>query len=410
MGSLKKSPKDSIIEKLQSYLAHVQPEEGGWEHVLENLKTYIFSNTKENDREINVKINYFEKSIADLKERFSESLSKFQQIQMEIWLGQSYEKFGAWNKALAAYQIALQNCESGNHDLLKSETLRQIGHIHLMRNEWEDAIAAYQQCLILSQNASDQEGEAYAYSSLGIVYFEQGKFDLASSDWERGLEIAEQLEDAKISAQIYNNMGALMSSQGKWEQALTYYNKSSALFEQLGEFRGLAETYHNMGMTYADLHNWPEANSFYEKSHEIAKNIGDVRLQALVKLNRVELYISINDVYAGLAIGNQALQTFLQLGDRLGEAETYKFMGMLYTKIKRWELASTYFEQSIYLAGKYNNPLLESESYLEFGRMFKLKGDNKLAINNLNKSLEIFKKLDAKNDIQKVELELAELK
>lgn len=408
MISSNKSPRDSIVEKLQNYLSHLQPEEKGWENVLENLKAYIFGDVKENEREILFKIKYFEKSIDDLKKRFSESLSKFQQIHMEIWLGQSYEKFGAWDKAFFSYQNALQNCEPGLYDMLKSEALRQVGHIHLKRNEWEDAVDVYQQSLKLSQNTSDQQGEAYAYSSLGIVYFELGKFDQASSNWEKGLEIAEQLDEAKISAQIYNNMGALMSIQGKWQQALAYYGKSSALFEQLGEYRGLAETYHNMGMTYADLQNWPESSSFYERSYEIAKSLGDVRLQALVKLNRVELYMSINDVYAGLAIGNQALQTFLQLGDRLGEAETYKFMGALYARIKKWDLASTYFEQSIHLANKFNNPLLEGESYFEYGLMQKTRKNDKQATDNFKKSLAIFKNLDATNDIKKVEQELAE--
>jgi tetratricopeptide (TPR) repeat protein len=160
-------------------------------------------------------------------------------------------------------------------------------------------------------------------------------------------------------------------------------------------------------MTYADMKNLPESSSNFEKSHELAKGIGDVRLQALVKLNRVELYIAINDIYAGLALENQAMQTFLQLEDHLGEAETYKYMGALYSRIEKWELANTYFEQSIFLANKYKNPLLAAESHYEFGVMEKQRGDKKSAIEHLNKAMSLFQSLNAANDEAKVKEMLA---
>jgi len=401
---------NTVWNMINDYLVKARPDERGWESTFESLKSMIFKEVEEDERKIQLKVKYFEKSIEDLKKRFSSNLSNFQETNMEIWLGQSFEKFGAWDKALTSYQKAMNFCNNEDFQKnIKSETIRNIGHIHMMRSNWDEALICYEESLKLCQRDADRSGEAHAYNGMGIIYFEQGNLNESSSYWEKGLELAEKLNETKLNAQIYTNLGALMSTRGNWENALGYYTKAVTLFEQIGEHRGLAEAYHNLGMTYADMKRLPESNTYYEKSFEIAKSIGDVRLQAMVKLNRVELYMAINDTYAGLAFSNQALQTFLQLSDHLGEAETYKFLGALYTRIKKWDLASTYFDQCIYLSDKYKNPLLEAEAHLEYGLMLKQKGDNKPTTEHLNKALSLFESLNAKNDIERVKQLLSSL-
>ncbi|MBC8183145.1 tetratricopeptide repeat protein [candidate division KSB1 bacterium] len=405
-----KTMENSIWNSVNNYLIEARPDERGWEGTFESLKSMIFKSVEEDEREIQQKVKYFEKSIEDLKNRFSSNLSNFQEINMEIWLGQNFEKFGAWEKALSYYEKALNLCDDDSQDTLKSMTILNMGHIHMMRNNWDEALVSYQESLKLCQRNGDQTGEAKAYNGIGIIYFEQGAFAESSGYWEKGLELAEQLNESKLNAKLCTNLGALMSTQGNWEKALGYHNKAATLFEQIGDHRGLAETYHNMGMTYADMDRLPDSNTYYEKSFDIAKGIGDVRLQALVKLNRVELYMAINDTYAGLAFSNQALQTFLQLSDHLGEAETYKFLGALYTRLKKWDLASPYFDQSIFLANKYKNPLLEAEAHLEYGLMHKQKDDKEFAATHLNEALTIFENLKAENDIVRVKELLSSIK
>ena len=215
--------------------------------------------------------------------------------------------------------------------------------------------------------------------------------------------MAEQINETQLNAQLLNNLGALMNSMGDWEKALANYNKSVTLFEKAGEYRGMAEAYHNLGMTYADMKRWSESADYYEKSYKLAKEIGDVRLQAMVKLNRVEMYTTIKDIYFGLALCNQALQTFKQLDDHLGEAEAYKFLGMLYARVEEWDLATSFFEDAVDCANKYKNPLLEAEALYQYGIMQKSKNDREMAVDNLKKALSSFKNINAERDIEKVE-------
>lgn len=400
---------EPIFKRLNSYLARAQLVPGEMDGTLDTLKSYFSKFIEEDERDIRLKIKFFEQSALELSQRFEPGLSTEQQVNFELWLGQSFEKFGAWDKAIKNFQQALKLLDKEHNPKLKIETLRSLGHIYCNRNLWKNAIDYYQESLELSVSNGIKEGEALALNSIGAVHFERGRFVQARESWEKGLEMAEEIDNQALIAQQSNNLGILYSMQGEWKKALSYYTKSSALFETLRDYRGLAETYHNMGMAYADAKMYSEAGRWYEKSFELARDLGDVRLQALVKLNRIELYTLVNDNYAGIAFCNQALKTFLQLQDRLGEAETYKFMGILYGRIGNYELAESYFDESIHLAKKYKNPLLEAEDYFHFGVMLKEKGERHSARQFWEKALPLFEQVNARGDIDKTKKMLDEL-
>lgn len=402
--------KKYITRKVNKYLSHVKPDSQGWPGTLESLKSLIFNIEDEDNRNIQMKVKYFEQSINDLKNRFANKMSHEQEIHIEIWLGNCYEKYGIWDKASNAYDKAINLCTLDSDNELITEAYCSLGDIWLMKNRWKIALEAYQSALDIAKKNNDHIGAASTLNSMGILKFERGEFDTAFDLWQDGIQYAEKKQHKKLSAQIYNNLGALMSTQGNWNEALTNYTKCGLLFEEVGDFRGLAETYHNMAMTYADVKNWTESNKYYEKSFNLAKDIGDVRLKAMVCLNRAEIYTHINDIYVGLALCNQALRTFVELEDHLGEAETYKFMGVLYTKVKEWDLASSFFDDSLELAEKYKNPLLHSEVLFEYGRLCKITKKHQDARKYWQKSLLIFKSLKAESDIQRVKKEISNLK
>jgi len=162
-------------------------------------------------------------------------------------------------------------------------------------------------------------------------------------------------------------------------------------------------------MTYASVQRWAEAGSYYDKCYELAKEIGDIRLQATLKLNRVNLYLAINDLTYAKAFCQHALRVFAKLEDHLGEADAYKYMGMIYTKKGNWQAAEDYFTQSIAITKEYQHPLGEAEAHVEFGRMFKAKKEVESARMQLQLAQSIYQTLELKKEIAEVEKDLADL-
>ncbi|RMF56413.1 MAG: tetratricopeptide repeat protein [Calditrichaeota bacterium] len=361
------------------------------------------------EKEQKLRVSYFERTVEQLLQQCFPNLPDADRIKVQLWKGNAYETFGEWDKALAAYQQVLASGGSGEFAALKSEALVWIGHIQLMQSHARDALRAYEQSLELAKQCGDKKAEANAYHGLAYYHFEHGELGKAIAHWEKALEIAEKLNQTELIAKFTTNLGVAANVQGKWEKALAYYGESLSQVERINDWRGLAETYHNMAMTYADANRWAEAGAYYEKSYRLAKKAGDVRLQALVKLNRVELHMAIGDSRVAEALCNQALRAFVQLDDHLGEADAYKFLGMVNTQKHEWNVAKAHFEKSIQLTRRFKNPLCEAEAHFEFGRMWRKKGRPKSAVKQFEKALALFKQVSAEKEIARVKQEIASL-
>lgn len=392
-------------QKVVKWLEEIQTKNLDLNAVLEEFQTFIFRVFREKEQQ--TLLGYFEKSFELLTEHFLRDLTTEQQVQLELWKGHTYEKQGGWTQSREAFQRAVALSEQVGMDSAKAEALRWIGHIHMMQNDFKNAFQAYRQSLQAARQANDRHAEANACSGLAYYHFEQGDLAAAKSNWQEALETAETLSDARLMAQINNNLGAVANIQGHWEEALARYGESAPEFEKMGDSRGLAETYHNMAMTYADAGRWPEAGEHYEKSYQLAQTIGDIRLQATVKLNRVELYLEIGDLQMAEAMCLQSLRTYTNVSDRLGEADAYKLLGVVYSRNQKWAVAKSYFESSLKLTRKYKNPLCEAETSFEYGKMLYEKGNLKSARNYFERALQLFSKVNASKEIRKVKKQLA---
>ena len=399
---------DSYWEQIMRWLNKAHPATGGWAVLFQELQALIASLLNENN--IAPRIRYFEKAVVELLGRFAVIAGTTQEIDFQLRAGRAYENFGAWEQALAAYQRAVELSTSHRFMPQKIEALRWIGNIQSNQNKWQLAEQAYQESLQLSVQNDDATGQAQAENSLGILYFEQGEFEQAAAHWTTALELAEKMQAKNLMAVVYNDFGALANVQGQWEKALAYYGASLPQFEITGDAASMASTYHNMAMSYADKGNWMKASINYEKSYRLARQLGNVHLQALVKLNRVELYLALGDAALAEELCRQALQTYRQLQDHLGEADACKFLGIIAAKKRAWTKAKAHFEQSLALAREFNYPLGEAEARWEYGRMLKQKGAATLARAQLKQALALFRKVNASVEIEKVQNEITALK
>ena len=84
---------------------------------------------------------------------------------------------------------------------------------------------------------------------------------------------------------------------------------------------------------------------------------------------------------------------------------TYRALGMIASARKDWSKAENYFRQSVKILSRVHKFHL-AKTYLEMASMYEKKGDKKNAMEYINKSLEIFRKLNSKEDIKKAQNKL----
>jgi tetratricopeptide (TPR) repeat protein len=396
----------SFTETFKSWVAEAKVNPKRLDALLEDSRGLTEQLLEESEQASRVR--YFEQSVEQLLQSCFPTPSKSEAIGIQLWQGQSYELLGAWEKAFAAFQKAIDLCDSDALDSQKAKAHRGMGRIQMMQGGHVEALESQERSLRLYRDCGDQRGEAQAYNAIAYCHFETGSFDQATYYWAKTLELAQGLNDIQIIAQVNNNLGIVANVEGDWDKALAHYSTGLQHFEKIADTLGRGRTYHNMAKTYADSERWQEAGVCYEKSDELAKEVGDAHTRANIKLNRAELYISIGDSKLAESLCHRALQAYRRLGDHLGEADVFKLLGVIYRTRGDWLEAQPYFEKCILLTQKFKNPLCEAEAHFEYARMWRCKGNNRSAQKQYQLALNSFTQISAHKQVARVRHEMAQ--
>ena len=131
-----------------------------------------------------------------------------------------------------------------------------------------------------------------------------------------------------------------------------------------------------------------------------------MELIGVIHLNRAELAIKQDDLTTAQTCCSHALKIFGRTGDENGIAETYKFLGCIYARGKKWQQAERVFQRSIQIFEECQNLLNVAEVRYEYGLMCIEQGKKEIAKWELNRALDIFSELQANSDVQKVKAAL----
>ena len=201
-------------EKFQKWLADAKASPTRLDPLLEDSRQFTQQLLEEIDEE--KRIRYFEQAVEQLLQSCFSTLTKLQEIKIQLWKGNSYETFGAWDKASSAFQCVIDLCDSEEFSAQKAKAHRFSGHIQIRQNRYTEALASYEESLRLTVDCGDEKGEAGSYSGLAFYYLEKGMLDQATSYWQKALKLAVKMNDTKLQANCYNNFGIVANVEGNW--------------------------------------------------------------------------------------------------------------------------------------------------------------------------------------------------
>ena len=250
---------------------------------------------------------------------------------------------------------------------------------------------------------------ANIYLSQGYNNFEQGLYEQAEDYSQLAFKLATDAEDSQVIANCNNILGVMSTVQGAFDDAIKYYTQSIETYESLQDLRGLSDTYHNLALLQVDMEKWQDAGESYQRALEYAQQVCNLELMGLIQLNRAELFMKLYDYAMAQACCRHALKVFGRLDSQTRIAEAYKFMGCIHSRQQKWEDAGRLFERSIQIHNSVKDPLSVGEAQYDYGLMYSSKGDKDNAKEQLTGALEIFEKLGASSDLQKVKAALEKL-
>jgi tetratricopeptide (TPR) repeat protein/KaiC/GvpD/RAD55 family RecA-like ATPase len=282
----------------------------------------------------------------------------------------------------------------------------------LPAEENERKLDCHEKGLELARKAGDIFFVSWFSNMLAGTHFIMGNSDKA-------LTLAEQSEslDRKTS-NLWNlsistlNLGIIYHVLGDWSKGEQYLKESLSVSKKTNNIQSISNGYNMLGWSYYDKGEYAKAKEFFDEMLEFLGKRG-----AAFRIFYCQ-FPAMNDIELGEFDKARALLDELhkfaheKQNKELIAAED-ETRAMLLGAEKKWTESIELFEKSLQeyeaLGTRRWNVWLFAEILYEYARVYlerNLPGDREKAHNLLNQALEIFQKMGAKKDIEKVEAKL----
>jgi predicted ATPase len=334
--------------------------------------------------------------------------NKKRKLNIIMALGDNCYLRGEWDDALRYFHKAVVLSEGLRDEKRKAENYRNIGLIHKNRNEWEEAILYFNKGIDISEKIDEKHITADISYNLGGISDEKGEYSQAIEHYGRCMDIGINIGDTSEIADAYLGMGRLHAKKSEVTESIVAFKKAVQIFEKNQDLGELSKAYANLGATYS-LVDFDEGIKYHNKSIEIADKITDIRIKGYGFLNMAYTFIKKDELDTASGYLDKALNIFEKLGERMPITMVYANYGSIYRLKREWDIATDYYEKALKICGELDIPYNLGYVLFEYGLMHNDKGDKAEAGERLKRALDIYKNIQNKDMIKKIEKELSVL-
>jgi tetratricopeptide (TPR) repeat protein len=343
-------------------------------------------------------------------------------------------------KKLNAHEVVASSCASlgtifsFTGDMNKArEYLEKALKIALDDGYVDTALRAYQN-LALAIPAEENErslecyekgfelakkvGHVSSQSSIGLIlawrYIGMGNMNKALALVEESVALDRKAGNMTHLSQSVDGLGVVYQILGEWDKSEQCHSEASSISQGLNDWQAITFNCWTFGWLHLEKGEYVKARELLEKGCEVAEKAGGKRDQIDTSQWLVWTYIELREIEKANNLIDSLQKFALENEDKglIATADTLR--ARLLSAQKKWEKSIELFEKSlqehetldarrwdVYLFAKW--VLVEyARAYLERNQ----KDDREKASKLLNQALEIFQKMGAKKDVEKVEAKL----
>jgi tetratricopeptide (TPR) repeat protein len=194
--------------------------------------------------------------------------------------------------------------------------------------------------------------------------------------------------------------------QGEWDGAREYLEWAIPVHQERNSVAAVGACAFTLGSLEMEQKNYPEAEKLLLKSLDICRKGGNVIFELWVLPVLCELYRKMKQPEKAAGYVDRGFELLKPDQNWHGlPASIYMAKGMLATQKQEWKTATEFFEKAIHLNRQYQLPWDEAKTFYELGMMSLERdraGDRESAREKFDCALEIFERIGAKKDIEKV--------
>jgi len=354
---------------------------------------------------------------------------------------------GDYDTARSSAEKAIRLAEGLNAQDIVADSYRKLGVI-VRPTDAKRAIEYEEKALKIALDNNYPEVAVRAYNNLAL--------SLPKWKWreplEKGYELARKIGDIWYQIRIGGNLAERMIPAGNIDKALSFAEEGLALARKAGQLSNISMTLRIFGVAYLILGEWDKSKQYFEESWNIAQKSNDFQQMSnsmiawgwlylgrgeyvkaaewfeklsahleragaekdLLVLSEaswvISAYIELGEIEKAENQIDILRKSALEMADEELTAVSNTLKAMVLRAQKKLEESIKLFEKSLQqweaLGARERDPYTLARFVLfEYARVYlerDQEGDKEKAHSLLNQALEIFEKMGAKKDIERV--------
>ncbi|MEN8120864.1 MAG: tetratricopeptide repeat protein [Bacteroidota bacterium] len=244
--------------------------------------------------------------VENILENFLEALDYFKTVTHEPgypetlnYMGNVYESYGAYEKALGYSQRSLKIAEEYNHVQTSGDAHSTIGIIYTRLADYNKAIDSFKESLKIRKNLKDYKALASSLNWLARNYTLLKNYNKAKLYYEKSIELRKRTNNPALPWS-YLGIASLYESMGKNGLAIKNYRKSLKLNEQTKEKRCNLHCYLGMGKVFSKQEKFQKGIEYLVRSLSIAESLKAKPVLFEIHLSLAENYEKSNNLAEAL--------------------------------------------------------------------------------------------------------------
>ena len=274
--------------------------------------------------------------------------------------------------------------------------------------EFGKGVALFSKCLDLSTFSNNVTGIVFTKASMSYFNYNfQGKIALAYNTTKEALKMAESSGDIFSKGAAYSSHGVSCYHKGFFEEGESSFLTALGLFDRVSILNWEIITFLFLGNTYFETGEYEKAEEYYKRTISLVEN--SQFSPSLLSLSKIKLAIvrALN--------GNQNFNMggmtddFQKIKAQIMESFAVTDIGesLLYIDDQHAGEAEDWIKKAIKMNGTNDMRWYLGRDYAHYAELYKRKGKQSGAKENLIKAIEILRECGADGWVEKYEKELA---
>jgi tetratricopeptide (TPR) repeat protein len=318
-------------------------------------------------------------------------------------LGDIARNRGDYDKAEALYHQSLAVYNEIGDRAGMATSWGVLGDIARNRGDYDKAEALYHQSLAVKTDIGDRAGMATSWGQLGDIARNRGDYDKAEALYHQSLEVETEMGDLAGMATSSAQLGDIARNRGNYDQAEELYNKSLKVREDLKDRAGTASSWGLLGYIASQRGDYDQAEELYHQSLAVRTELGDRAGMATSWGVLGDIARNRGDYDKAEALYHQALEVRTEIGDRAGIAAIWGCLGENELEQGNLEAAETWLNKALAVFAELQMPDNLAELNWDLARLYRAKGDEPQAQTHYAISHNLYTKLVAKKELERIE-------